>query len=246
MVPHPNNMHIQSIDGRSDPKQRGGDVVVDISVKKEVCTCMKVFCSPMCETRINLRQVQDDETSRKAAEQPSTSITMIPPLDSLTRGKERCRITVAFREEIQKICWYGEDTPAKNIEDVIRTAFGLPHHTPLLLKNAEGDVVAVSSSLPSNEIFHLQVGGGGGHTIISNNIRQIISRDNEMDEVENVKHEMSDIHSDNSSRSHSPSSLSSSPSSSHGAIMAVMHDDSPPISIKVFTTSIFIIHNSVT
>jgi hypothetical protein len=38
MVPHPNNM--LSNDGR-DLKR--GDVVVDISVKKEVCTCMKVL-----------------------------------------------------------------------------------------------------------------------------------------------------------------------------------------------------------
>lgn len=77
------------------------------------------------------------------------------------KGKERCRITVSYRDQIQKICWYGEDTPAKNIEDVIRTAFGLPHHAALLLKNSDGDVVAVSSFLPPNEIFHLQASHGG-------------------------------------------------------------------------------------
>lgn len=182
--------------------------------------------------------MDDDEPPRKALEQPatpnlnnpSTSITIVNGSDTIMKGggKERYRITVSFRDEIQKICWYGEDTPAKNIEDVIRTAFGLPHHAALLLKNSDGDVVAVSSSLPSNEIFHLQVGHATRQ--ISREEKEKIE---EMDdrESENVKHE-GDSHSDSShSRSPSPTPRHHS----HHIHVSVVgeHDASPPISIKV-------------
>lgn len=183
--------------------------------------------------------MDDDDPPRKALEQPatpnaSTSITMVNGPDTghiNIKGKERCRITVSFRDEIQKICWYGEDTPAKNIEDVIRTAFGLPHHASLLLKNSEGDVVAVSSSLPSNEIFHLQVGGSSTRQLMISR-EQVgeeddkLDRDRDRDDL--VKHE-GDTDSDSSSPSSSPTS-----SSTH--IVHVGHHDgrsSPPISIKV-------------
>ena len=173
--------------------------------------------------------MDDNVPPRKALEQPSTpnantTITMINGLvDPLIKGKERCRISVSFREEVQKICWYGEDTPAKNIEDVIRTAFGLPHHSTLLLKNSENDIVAVSSSLPSNEIFHLQV--GHPRQIITTT-RETRDGNEEMimeEEGGDVKHE-SDNYSDSSHSSpHTPST----------AIVTLVQDDSSPISIKV-------------
>jgi hypothetical protein len=157
---------------------------------------------------------QDEELPRKVLEPPSAtlnnSINSMNGAPDSAKGKERCRVTISYKDQVQKICWYGEDTPAKNIEDVIRTAFGLPHHAALLLRNADGDNVAVSSSLPPNEIFKLQVCGGS---------RGEAGEDgNESD----VKHEGDSQGSDGS-----PSSPSSP------SVLSVQEDSPSPIPIKV-------------
>lgn len=191
----------------------------------------------------------DDEPNRKSLEQPPSilsssspqssssspsSSNMVHSPDTPPKGKERYRVSVSYRDQVQKICWYGEDTPSKTIEDVIRTAFGLPHHATLLLKNADDDIVAVSSSLPPNELFTLHVSNarreeGEDEPMVEEVIEKVVKHEKEEDESE-----------EEGSTEGSPSpSPHSSPSP---AIVSVQsREDTPsPIAFKVFILHVYI------
>lgn len=168
---------------------------------------------------------------------------MVSGPETPPKGKERYRVTVSYKDQVQKICWYGEDTPSKTIEDVIRTAFGLPHHASLLLKNADDDIVAVSSSLPANELFTLHVNTSGGRSREEDEpmAEEVVEREQERDE--GIKREQQDEDDDSQS---ADGSLSPSPHSSPSPSLAVVsvqsREDTPsPIAIKVYYfSSIFL------
>jgi hypothetical protein len=100
----------------------------------------------------------------KSLEESTTSITTSPSSqlhDSIILKDEsltalKTRIIVSLGKECKNVCWYGE-TPPKTIEDAIRKAFKLSFHATLSLRNHDGDIVAIASTLPDGEQFALDV-----------------------------------------------------------------------------------------
>lgn len=173
----------------------------------------------------------DEENEREELARRLSSSEGESPLPSATVGGDRegkekvkCRIHVTYKDKTQNICWYGEETASHNIKDVIRTAFGLPHNTNLLLKNSEGDIVAVSPSLPPNELFTLQVKDEDDEDEEDEGAE---SREDE--EMNEIKHEIDDAQGSESS---------GTPSSPPSHITPIQEGDSPIITpIKVFDIS---------
>jgi hypothetical protein len=75
---------------------------------------------------------------------------------ALVRGG-KSRIFVMYGNQEHCICWYGEQTPPSTIEGAIRNSFRLAAECSLILKDTDGDVIAISASLPPGQSFTLEI-----------------------------------------------------------------------------------------
>jgi len=69
-------------------------------------------------------------------------------------GSKKTRVTIKYQNVEETVGWYGNTTPS-TIEEAIKTVFQLPFDVRLFLKDQDGDVVAISPTLPAGETFTL-------------------------------------------------------------------------------------------
>eukprot|EP01132_Coremiostelium_polycephalum_P007753 gene7753-9538_t len=80
---------------------------------------------------------------------------------------KKTRITIKYQGSEETVGWYGATTPSKTIEDAIRTVFQLPLAARLVLKDSDGDTVAIASTLPAGETFTLSIPKENNSTIMN-------------------------------------------------------------------------------
>jgi len=73
----------------------------------------------------------------------------------------KVRVTVRYMDLEHNVCWYGEHTPSSTIEQAIRSIFRVGTDCDLVLKDKDGDVVAISGALPPGQTFTLEITGTG-------------------------------------------------------------------------------------
>ncbi|KAF2078305.1 hypothetical protein CYY_000397 [Polysphondylium violaceum] len=85
----------------------------------------------------------------------ATANTSTSSVDS-SFGSKKTRVTIKYQNVEETVGWYGNTTPS-TIEEAIKTVFQIPFDVRLFLKDQDGDVVAISPTLPAGETFTLFV-----------------------------------------------------------------------------------------